>query len=46
MSLDEVITTRHRLDEINQGYAGMHAGTDVRGVITYFVVVAAVRCRR
>ncbi len=33
--LDEVITTRYTLDQVNQGYADMHAGTNIRGVITF-----------
>jgi NDMA-dependent alcohol dehydrogenase len=35
LRLDEVITTRYRLDDINEGYADMHAGINVRGVIDY-----------
>ncbi len=33
--LDELITQRYSLDEINQGYADMHAGKNVRGVIVF-----------
>lgn len=35
LRLDEVITTRYRLDEINQGYADMHAGANIRGIVEY-----------
>ena len=34
-SLDELITTTYKLDDINQGYADMHAGKNIRGVIVY-----------
>ena len=33
--LDELVTQTYRLDEINQGYADMHAGENLRGVIVY-----------
>ena len=32
---DELITTTYKLDDINQGYADMHAGKNIRGVIVY-----------
>lgn len=35
LKLDELITTTYRLEDINQGYADMAAGTNLRGVITY-----------
>jgi Zn-dependent alcohol dehydrogenase len=35
LKLDEVITTRYTLDQVEQGYADMHAGTNVRGVIVF-----------
>lgn len=35
LKLDEIITTRYSLDQVNQGYADMHAGRNVRGVITF-----------
>jgi S-(hydroxymethyl)glutathione dehydrogenase/alcohol dehydrogenase len=35
LRLDELITTNYSLDEINQGYADMHAGKNIRGVIVY-----------
>jgi len=33
--LDELITTRYRLEDINQGYADMLAGKNVRGLVVY-----------
>ena len=35
LRLDEVITTRYCLDDINIGYADMHAGVNIRGIIEY-----------
>jgi NDMA-dependent alcohol dehydrogenase len=35
LHLDELITTRYSLDQINQGYADMHAGKNIRGVIDF-----------
>jgi S-(hydroxymethyl)glutathione dehydrogenase/alcohol dehydrogenase len=35
LKLDEMITTRYSLDQINEGYRAMHAGTNIRGIITY-----------
>ena len=35
LKLDELITRRYRLDQINEGYADMHAGRNIRGVITF-----------
>jgi S-(hydroxymethyl)glutathione dehydrogenase/alcohol dehydrogenase len=35
LRLDEMITRRYTLDEINQGYDDMHAGKNIRGVITH-----------
>jgi S-(hydroxymethyl)glutathione dehydrogenase/alcohol dehydrogenase len=35
LRLDEVITTRYSLDDINIGYADMHAGVNIRGIIDY-----------
>ena len=35
LRLDELITTRYKLDDINQGYADMHAGKNIRGVVVY-----------
>lgn len=33
LKLDELITQTYSLDEINQGYADMHAGKNLRGVV-------------
>jgi S-(hydroxymethyl)glutathione dehydrogenase/alcohol dehydrogenase len=35
LRLDELITQRYSLDEINQGYVDMHAGKNLRGVIQF-----------
>jgi NDMA-dependent alcohol dehydrogenase len=35
LRLDELITTRYALEDINQGYADMHAGKNIRGVIIH-----------
>lgn len=35
LKLDELVTTRYSLDEVNQGYEDMHAGKNIRGVITF-----------
>jgi S-(hydroxymethyl)glutathione dehydrogenase/alcohol dehydrogenase len=35
LKLDEQITKRYSLDEVNQGYEDMHAGKNIRGVIVY-----------
>jgi NDMA-dependent alcohol dehydrogenase len=35
LKLDELVTRTYRLDEINQGYADMHAGLNLRGVIIH-----------
>jgi NDMA-dependent alcohol dehydrogenase len=35
LKLDELITKRYTLDEIQQGYDDMHAGKNIRGVIIY-----------
>jgi S-(hydroxymethyl)glutathione dehydrogenase/alcohol dehydrogenase len=35
LRLDEAITSHYRLDDINEGYADMHAGVNIRGVIDY-----------
>jgi S-(hydroxymethyl)glutathione dehydrogenase/alcohol dehydrogenase len=35
IKLDELITTRYRLDDINQGYKDLHEGKNLRGVIIY-----------
>ena len=35
LKLDELVTRTYSLDEINQGYEDMHAGTNIRGVIQF-----------
>jgi S-(hydroxymethyl)glutathione dehydrogenase/alcohol dehydrogenase len=35
LKLDELITTRYKLDDINKGYEDLHAGKNLRGVIVY-----------
>jgi S-(hydroxymethyl)glutathione dehydrogenase/alcohol dehydrogenase len=35
LKLDELITRRYRLDDINQAYEDMHAGLNIRGVIEF-----------
>jgi NDMA-dependent alcohol dehydrogenase len=37
LNLDDVITTRYGLDEVNEGYADMHAGRNVRGLVDFGV---------
>ena len=35
LKLDELITRRYTLDEVNQGYQDMRDGLNIRGVITF-----------
>ena len=35
LKLDELITRRYRLDDVNQAYEDMHAGLNIRGVIEF-----------
>ena len=35
LKLDELITTRYRLDDVNQGYQDLLAGRNIRGVIVH-----------
>jgi S-(hydroxymethyl)glutathione dehydrogenase/alcohol dehydrogenase len=35
LRLEELITTRYRLDDIAQGFADMHAGRNLRGVVVF-----------
>jgi len=35
LKLEELVTTRYKLDDIAQGYRDMHAGKNIRGVIDY-----------
>jgi NDMA-dependent alcohol dehydrogenase len=35
LKLDELVTKKYSLDEVQQGYEDMHAGKNIRGVIIY-----------
>lgn len=35
LKLDELITRRYRLDDVNQGFEDLHAGHNIRGVIEH-----------
>jgi S-(hydroxymethyl)glutathione dehydrogenase/alcohol dehydrogenase len=35
LKLDELVTRTYRLDEVNQAYADMHAGSNIRGVVLH-----------
>jgi len=35
LKLDELITRRYTLDQINEGYQAMRNGENIRGVIMY-----------
>ena len=35
LKLDELVTRRYPLDEINQGYQDMRDGANIRGMIVY-----------
>ena len=35
LKLDELITRRYKLDEINEGYQDMNDGKNIRGVIIH-----------
>lgn len=35
LKLDELITRRYTLDQINQAYADMHDGRNIRGIIEF-----------
>jgi len=35
LRLDELITARYRLEDVNQGYADLHAGKNIRGIIVH-----------
>jgi predicted NACHT family NTPase len=37
LKLDELITTRYSLDQINQGYDDMNAGKNIRGIIEFSI---------
>jgi S-(hydroxymethyl)glutathione dehydrogenase/alcohol dehydrogenase len=35
LKLDDVVTTRYTLDQVNEGYADMHAGRNIRGLVDF-----------
>ena len=35
LKLDELVTREYTLEEINQGYADMHEGVNLRGLIRF-----------
>jgi S-(hydroxymethyl)glutathione dehydrogenase/alcohol dehydrogenase len=35
LRLEEMLTRRYSLDDINQGYADMHAGRNIRGTVVF-----------
>ena len=35
LKLDELITHRYKLEQLNEGYADMHAGRNIRGIIDF-----------
>jgi S-(hydroxymethyl)glutathione dehydrogenase/alcohol dehydrogenase len=35
IKLEELITRRYRLDQVNEGYADMLAGGNIRGVLVF-----------
>ena len=35
IKLDELISRRYTLDEVAQGYEDMHAGANIRGIVTF-----------
>jgi NDMA-dependent alcohol dehydrogenase len=35
LKLDELITARYTLDDVAQGYRDMHAGKNIRGIVTF-----------
>ncbi|WEL92231.1 hypothetical protein P1N98_13725, partial [Tsukamurella tyrosinosolvens] len=35
LKLDELITTRYSLEDVNQGYADLREGKNIRGVIIH-----------
>jgi S-(hydroxymethyl)glutathione dehydrogenase/alcohol dehydrogenase len=35
LKLDELVTTEYALEDINDGYRDMRAGTNIRGVVRY-----------
>jgi hypothetical protein len=37
----KIITREYTLDDVNQGYADMHSGINIRGLIRYWPAVLA-----
>ncbi len=35
LNLDDMVTRRYRLEQINEGYSDMLEGRNIRGVITF-----------
>jgi NDMA-dependent alcohol dehydrogenase len=35
LNLDDVVTTRYTLDQVNDGYEDMHAGRNIRGLVAF-----------
>jgi S-(hydroxymethyl)glutathione dehydrogenase/alcohol dehydrogenase len=35
LKLDELVTERYTLDQVNQGYADLVAGKNIRGVVVH-----------
>jgi S-(hydroxymethyl)glutathione dehydrogenase/alcohol dehydrogenase len=35
LKLDELVTARYSLDEVNQGYEDLHAGKNIRGILVH-----------
>jgi S-(hydroxymethyl)glutathione dehydrogenase/alcohol dehydrogenase len=35
LKLDELVTSRYSLDQVNQGYADLVAGKNIRGVVVH-----------
>ncbi len=35
LKLDELVTREYTLDDINEGYADLHAGVNLRGLIRF-----------
>lgn len=35
LRLEELVTTRYSLEQINEGYADMHAGRNIRGIVVH-----------
>jgi S-(hydroxymethyl)glutathione dehydrogenase/alcohol dehydrogenase len=35
LQLDEMVTRRYSLDEVQQGYDDMHAGRNIRGLVVF-----------